>query len=63
VIMRTNISEVFNFILKGICALSVCGIVDYTFYKCNEYFTMLGSMRATEGERECIAAGSCRPSS
>jgi hypothetical protein len=37
-IMTTNISEVFNFILKGICALLVCGIVNYTFYKCNEYF-------------------------
>jgi hypothetical protein len=29
---------VFNFILKGICALHVCGIVDYTFHKCNKYF-------------------------
>jgi hypothetical protein len=37
-IMTTNISEVFNFILKGIHALPVCGIVDYTFHKCNEYF-------------------------
>jgi hypothetical protein len=37
-IMTTNISKVFNFILKGIHALSVCGIVDYTFYMCNEYF-------------------------
>jgi hypothetical protein len=37
-IMTTNISEVFNFILKGICALPICGIVDYTFHKCNKYF-------------------------
>jgi hypothetical protein len=37
-IMTTNISEVFNFILKGICSLLVSGIVDYTFHKCNEYF-------------------------
>jgi hypothetical protein len=37
-IMTTNISEVFNFVLKGICALPVCGIVNYTFHKCNEYF-------------------------
>jgi hypothetical protein len=37
-IMTTNISKVFNFILKGICALPVCGIMDYTFHKCNEYF-------------------------
>jgi hypothetical protein len=37
-IMATNISEVFNFVLKGIRALSISGIVDYTFHKCNEYF-------------------------
>jgi hypothetical protein len=37
-IMTTNISEVFNFVLKGIRALPVSGIVDYTFHKCNEYF-------------------------
>jgi hypothetical protein len=37
-IMTTNISEVFNFILKGIRSLSVSDIVDYTFHKCNEYF-------------------------
>jgi hypothetical protein len=37
-IMATNISEVFNFVLKGICALPVSGIVDYTFHKCNKYF-------------------------
>jgi hypothetical protein len=37
-IMTTNISKMFNFILKGIRSLPVSGIVDYTFYKCNEYF-------------------------
>jgi ribosome-associated toxin RatA of RatAB toxin-antitoxin module len=37
-IMTTNISEVFNFVLKGIHSLSVSGIVDYTFHKCNKYF-------------------------
>jgi hypothetical protein len=37
-IMTTNISEVFTFVLKCIRALSVCGIMDYTFHKCNEYF-------------------------
>jgi hypothetical protein len=36
--MTTNISEVFNFVLKGIRALTVSGIVHYTFHKCNEYF-------------------------
>jgi hypothetical protein len=37
-VMTTNISEVFNFVLKDICSLPVSGIVDYTFHKCNEYF-------------------------
>jgi hypothetical protein len=37
-IMITNISEVFNFVLKGIRALPVSVIMDYTFHKCNEYF-------------------------
>jgi hypothetical protein len=37
-IITTNISEVFNFALKGICSLPVSSIVDYTFHKCNEYF-------------------------
>jgi hypothetical protein len=36
--MTMNISEVFNFVLKGIRYLPVFGIVDYTFHKCNEYF-------------------------
>jgi hypothetical protein len=37
-IMTMNISEVFNFVLKGIHYLPVFDIVDYTFHKCNEYF-------------------------
>jgi hypothetical protein len=37
-IMTMNISEVFNFVLKGIHSLSVSAIVDYTFHKCNKYF-------------------------
>jgi hypothetical protein len=37
-IMTTNISEVFNFALKGIHALPISEIMDYTFHKCNEYF-------------------------
>jgi hypothetical protein len=37
-IMTTNISEVFNFVLKGIHSLPISGIMDYTFHKCNEYF-------------------------
>jgi hypothetical protein len=37
-VMTTNISEVFNFVLKGIRALPVSLIMDYIFHKCNEYF-------------------------
>jgi hypothetical protein len=37
-IMTTNISEVFNCVLKCIRALLVSEIVDYTFHKCNGYF-------------------------
>jgi hypothetical protein len=36
--MMTNISEVFNFVLKGICSLPISGIMDYTFHKSSEYF-------------------------
>ena len=37
-IMTTNISEVFNNVLKGIRAMPVSAIVEYTFHKCNYYF-------------------------
>jgi hypothetical protein len=37
-VMTTNILEVFNFVLNGIRLSSVSSIMDYTFYKCNEYF-------------------------
>jgi hypothetical protein len=37
-IMTTNISEVFNFFLKGIHSLPISGVMEYTFHKCNEYF-------------------------
>jgi hypothetical protein len=50
--MTTNISEVFNFILKVICSLSVSGIVDYTFLKYNEYF-----MNRWEKARQSLAKG------
>jgi hypothetical protein len=36
--MMTNISEVFNFVLKGIRSLTIYDIVAYIFHKCNEYF-------------------------
>jgi hypothetical protein len=51
-IMTTNISEVFNFVLKGIHALPVSGIVDYTFHKCNEYF-----VNRWEKARQSMAKG------
>jgi hypothetical protein len=52
--MTTNISEVFNFVLKGIHALTVSGIVHYTFHKCNEYFVNRwekARQSMTKGER------------
>jgi hypothetical protein len=51
-IMATNISEVFNFVLKGICALPVSGIVDYTFHKFNKYF-----VNRWEKARQSMAKG------
>jgi hypothetical protein len=51
-IMTINISEVFNFILKGIHSLPVSGIVDYTFHKCNEYF-----MNRWEKAQQSLAKG------
>jgi hypothetical protein len=53
-IMTTNISEVFNFVLKGIRALPVSGIVDYISHKCNEYFVnrwKKARQSMTKGER------------
>jgi hypothetical protein len=54
-IMATNISEVFNFVLKGIHSLPVYGIVDYTFHKCNEYF-----VNRWEKVRQSLAKGERR---
>jgi hypothetical protein len=53
--MATNISEVFNFVLKGIHSLPVYGIVDYTFHKCNEYF-----VNRWEKVRQSLAKGERR---
>jgi hypothetical protein len=53
-IMTTNISEVFNFVLKGICSLLVSSIVDYTFHKCNDYF-----MNRWEKARQSLANEKC----
>jgi hypothetical protein len=35
---NTNLSEVLNKVLKGICAMPALTIVEYTFYKINSYF-------------------------
>jgi hypothetical protein len=51
-IMTTNISEVFNFVIKEIHSLPVSCIVDYTFHKCNEYF-----VNRWENARQSLAKG------
>uniref|UniRef100_K3Z0Q7 Aminotransferase-like plant mobile domain-containing protein n=1 Tax=Setaria italica TaxID=4555 RepID=K3Z0Q7_SETIT len=37
-IMTTNYSESLNAVFKGIRSRSVCGIIEYSFKKCNAYF-------------------------
>jgi hypothetical protein len=37
-VMTTNSLESFNKVFKGIRAVPVSGIVEYSFRKCNEYF-------------------------
>jgi hypothetical protein len=37
-VQNTNLPEVFNKVLKGIRAMPVSAIVEYTFYKINSYF-------------------------
>jgi hypothetical protein len=37
-VMTTNSSESLNKVFKGIRAVAVSGIVEYSFRKCNEYF-------------------------
>lgn len=36
--MTTKISEVFNNVIKGICAMPVSAILEYSFRKTNKYF-------------------------
>ena len=36
--MTSNMAECFNKVLKGVRALPVTAIVQYTFIKMNEYF-------------------------
>ena len=37
-VCNTNISEVLNKVLKGVCDMPISAIVEYTFYKVNSYF-------------------------
>jgi hypothetical protein len=37
-VMTTNSLKSFNKLFKGIRAVPVSGIVEYSFRKCNEYF-------------------------
>jgi hypothetical protein len=37
-VMTTSCLELFNKVFKGIRAVPVSGIVEYSFRKCNEYF-------------------------
>ena len=36
--MTTNISEVFNSLLKGACNLSINALVKFIFFRLNSYF-------------------------
>ena len=36
--MTTNSSESFNRVFTGVRSLPVSGIIEFSFYKCNEYF-------------------------
>jgi hypothetical protein len=36
--MTSNMTEIFNNILRGVWSLPVIVIVSFTFYKCNEWF-------------------------
>ena len=37
-IITTNSSESFNHVFTGVRSLPMSGIVEFSFYKCNEYF-------------------------
>ena len=36
--MTTNMSEVFNSVLKGACSLSFTALIQLTFFRFNSYF-------------------------
>ena len=39
-IMTTNMSEVFNSVLKGACSLPITTLVQLTFFRLNSYFVV-----------------------
>ena len=52
-IMTTNMSEVFNGVLKGARTLPITALVQLTFYRVNSYFTVRrehGASRLASGE-------------
>ncbi|KAG8386634.1 hypothetical protein BUALT_Bualt03G0168900 [Buddleja alternifolia] len=52
-IMTTNLSEVFNSVLKGVRCLPIIALVQLTFYRINSYFAVrhqLGMQRAKSGK-------------
>jgi hypothetical protein len=36
--MTSNMTEIFNSLLRGVRSLPVTAIASFTFYKCNEWF-------------------------
>jgi hypothetical protein len=36
--MTSNMTEIFNSLLRGVCSLPITTIASFTFYKCNEWF-------------------------
>jgi len=50
-VMTTNSSESFNKVFKGIRAVPVAGIVEYSFRKCNEYFVNRWNMAKVSKEK------------
>ena len=52
--MTTNMSEVFNDVLKGAHNLSITFLIQLTFYRVNNYFTIRqkhGASQLTLGEK------------
>ena len=39
-IMTTNMSDVFNSVLKGACSLPITTLVQLTFFRLNSYFVV-----------------------